>query len=593
VKRNLVTGGIPGRTCRGKGGFGAFAYTITRLEIGYVPKVFAAVVKLRKYTSAHILVLIDRENAAAEALSHLQNLTSGRKDVYLLPTVQPLRESELPWSVSTAARVEGNCCGFREYLKLALWSLTKYARVVSLDVDISLISPVDHLFAPGCGLDGLDGLYTPGPGSPWNGGFFVAAPSTAVYDGLVQRLRTSRFSMIDGWDGHGHPSDLCDCKMPQCRAGAQKGHPLCHGAATLQGFLYYYFVTRQLGRVAKLSSCHYDFQGICEVCLAVWRATDWPPYVVHKGGATLQPVFAEARRAHLEGAASPQRQPEATAQTDGGADAVWPFGRLAAPPERIAFIHIPKTGGSAVIETLVKAGLPVCQGGTKLMRLHACSCFKECAQWSTVAVMEIGHNEFLHSLMWPSALKAAASRVMWLSIVREPESWFYSAVGQLCVRGHVLWNTSSCKPNATLETLLSDNWFSEKAPKYYWQHANLQTTMLSDLSLEHNWAVCALPQLPLAMTAVSRIMNWTQVPTLLKTNEQNWEMLPAFKRRIPWELVRSFYVVDEAFYARVAPARCLFSTRDASVRALLQEARFQAVEHWRMPARAAGDRRIA
>jgi len=289
---NLGSGLTPELNCSGaNAGRGAFAISVTHLKsANFTSEIIRAVHRLREVTSAHILLVLDRETCEDRHVLKLeQQAALAYKNVYIMRMAQPLREEELPLEVASAARRETNCCGFREFLKLNLWNLTTYDRIISLDVDVLLLRSVDHLFAPRCGLDAFDVLYAPGPGSPWNGGFFVAKPSATVYERMLLRLRTARYSAETGWNGFGQESKFC------CR-------PYCNGAATLQGFLYYFFVRSRGGRVAKLSFCHYDFQlgptwgqlAICQMCANLWNATRYEPYVVHKANPMLLPYFAAA-----------------------------------------------------------------------------------------------------------------------------------------------------------------------------------------------------------------------------------------------------------------------------------------------------------
>ena len=85
-------------------------------------------------------------------------------------------------------------------------------------------------------------LYTPGPGSPWNGGLFVLTPSRAVLDAMAAALRGADYDDVRGW--HGRGAGACDCRTATCRAVAKRGARHCHGMEGPQGFLYYFFVQR-------------------------------------------------------------------------------------------------------------------------------------------------------------------------------------------------------------------------------------------------------------------------------------------------------------------------------------------------------------
>ena len=130
--------------------------------------------------------------------------------------------------------------------------MTQYRRIISLDLDILLLQPIDHLLAPSCGLDHFDVLYSAGPGSPWNGGFFVVQPSTAVYERMRARLRTANYSASGGAGGAcAYPSrgsvgsaclrggydelpqlDLATGRADVRRGGASRGDSVWHQLGT-------------------------------------------------------------------------------------------------------------------------------------------------------------------------------------------------------------------------------------------------------------------------------------------------------------------------------------------------------------------------
>ena len=155
-------------------------------------------------------------------------------------------------------------------------------------------------------------------------------------------------------------------------------------------------------------------------------------------------------------------------------------------PDRVAYIHIPKVAGSTLLLSLFRAGWPVCNGGTDMFAhsgITMCSCLGRhaCAHASRIAVMEVPtRSAFLAALpRWgnPKQLDAAGC-ILWFSIVRSPESWFYSAVGQTCKRGSVRQFNAECQQNAIFETLLQQGWFGygPAPPKLgYYANANKQT----------------------------------------------------------------------------------------------------------------------
>merc|ERR1712087_466654 len=152
---------------------------------------------------------------------------------------------------------------------------------------------------------------------------------------------------------------------------------------------------------------------------------------------------------------------------------------------------------------------------------------------------------------------------MWLAMVREPRSWFYSAVGFTCIKGP---QNSVCHSNATMDTLLDANWFQRpqhpppsqtygRGTAKYFHSANFQARMLGDIVLEDSWAICTLQNSKQMFSLVSLILK-QPVPEKHE-NVHHWPGIDEFKTSIPWESVQPYYLLDEALYASVAKFGCL------------------------------------
>lgn len=57
----------------------------------------------------------------------------------------PFVEAELSPPLRLALRTNPNCCGWREFYKLAVWGLTMYDRVMLLDSDLQILSNVINM----------------------------------------------------------------------------------------------------------------------------------------------------------------------------------------------------------------------------------------------------------------------------------------------------------------------------------------------------------------------------------------------------------------------------------------------------------------
>ena len=163
---------------------------------------------------------------------------------------------------------------------------------------------------------------------------------------------------------------------------------------------------------------------------------------------------------------------------------------------RVAYLHIPKTGGTSVDWSLgftPSIAKSMCRvGHWPGSGDEICDCRQaECLQPAQVAVMEYPH---VHMASLTRVVKNATW--LWLAAIREPESWFYSAAGQMCT-GPKFFSNPVCLTNGTTSPYDAE-WFktTPSFPVYYpFTAANRQSMMLGDIFLEDNWMVCTLPHL--------------------------------------------------------------------------------------------------
>jgi len=254
-------------------------------------------------------------------------------------------------------------------------------------------------------------------------------------------------------------------------------------------------------------------------------------------------------------------------------------------PRRLAFLHLPKTGGSSVGWALARARAPACKlgtgniplcpchgsslyapdgyvskvNGTALYSKAACMKRKEWLSSSQVAVMELSFPEISRVIHKPSEW-------VWLASIREPRSWFYSAAGHMCsLFGHKpkAFDQGSGCSSATIHGLLEKGWFELNTSKaglsliprnihYYFHHANVQSRMLDDFFSTPNWLLCDISRLQLLADVVASMVG-AALP-LQSDNTAVWQRLSDFKRRIPWSDLQYNYAVDEALHASVMSA---------------------------------------
>eukprot|EP00039_Didymoeca_costata_P012797 m.186083 g.186083 ORF g.186083 m.186083 type:complete len:672 (-) comp15586_c0_seq10:1068-3083(-) len=130
----------------------------------------------------------------------------------------PLLATDLQKTHRQYLKRNKNCCGWREFYKLAVWNLTNYERVLLLDSDLQVVENLDHLLL--CNRPEFEA--TPGIFSPLNGGFFALTPSLCTLEDMVNIVKAGVYSNCYHWG----------------ELGIQRRHT---GAEGPQGFLYYYY----------------------------------------------------------------------------------------------------------------------------------------------------------------------------------------------------------------------------------------------------------------------------------------------------------------------------------------------------------------
>ena len=262
--------------------------------------------------------------------------------------------------------------------------------------------------------------------------------------------------------------------------------------------------------------------------------------------------------------------------------ALKPEARAAArESSRIAYIHIPKTGGVSMMASLKAANVSTCNAGTALeLPLDGsiwpealdrpCGCHSigpTCVAASDAAVAEEPHAEMRD---WLAQANWTRSTSVWAATVRRPRDWFYSAVGQWCRNGRdgspVPEEADNgaqpeCLADANISTLLDNGWFrGPDCPgrvKYYFKDPSLQSQMLDGVFGEPNWVLCSIEAREEMYAVLDGLL--ADQPMLQDAHviEGAWSKLDDFRRSVPWEAVKSFYEADDALYARVAAAGCI------------------------------------
>ena len=259
----------------------AIALAITRLgEIDYVARIESAVRRIRQFSDHIIVIIVKREAAVPEAIKALLEVSLSFVNIEVLFRDFGFNVSSLAAPFVHYQKVNKNCCGINEYIKLEIFNLP-YERVLALDLDISLQKAPDVLFE--CDADFM---YTAGPVSPLNAGVLVVRPSLQLYSHMMRTLQSVSMTYTQELCFEGLGCGPC--------VSSSRSRGLCHGQEGPQGFLHYYFVKRRDEnlQVRKLSSCIFNYQNDGNQCERYWKVYG-PPYLVHKGLAAVNTLLSK------------------------------------------------------------------------------------------------------------------------------------------------------------------------------------------------------------------------------------------------------------------------------------------------------------
>jgi len=212
------------------------------------------------------------------------------------------------------------------------------------------------------------------------------------------------------------------------------------------------------------------------------------------------------------------------------------------PQERsVEVLHIPKTGGSTIIEMLALANASFCftetgcPAGLVIAGRHfRCGCSTEL----------IGVHE--RPFGWQTGGTAGSSSTLYVSLVREPKSWLKSAISQQC-NGPFKRSDTCVKGNFS-------EWFMPGAArKFYFSVDNLQLNMLGSIWNASNFLVCTIEGQAHVRRSLEYVLH-RQLPTNVVANRANakqWQT-PADFDFLEYE---SHYRADEQLYRIVSSAQ--------------------------------------
>lgn len=276
------------------------------------------------------------------------------------------------------------------------------------------------------------------------------------------------------------------------------------------------------------------------------------------------------------------------------------YGVLPQDAWRVAYLHIPKCGGTSVLHALSGADVAACNvvtGGSQL-----CPCVAErsipersvgCLRRVSVIV---GEQPFFR--MKRIVKTQLRHQWLWMATVREPRGWFFSALAQWCTHTRDGSRSPRCRPGTTAAQLLRAGWYSPDGsrrqwglahrnmtdpPISYFSGANLQSEWLGNIFLEQNWVICSLDRLNSSVAAISRLLGSNLrddanhaharrplLQTLHRHGLKQWRPRSALEESVDWGELRQFHLLDEGLYHQVHGAGCLAHTSSPWLRGQLE-----------------------
>ena len=280
-------------------------------------------------------------------------------------------------------------------------------------------------------------------------------------------------------------------------------------------------------------------------------------------------AMREFEKAHVPASVASVRWNHAQPQAARGCSGRW----------RVAFLHIPKCGGTTILTSLKKSSV-----FGRACDLHSfgtftkfpaqsgvCSCANQtCIANARFVSAELPFSHFRQLVA--HAPVAAVECTLYLSVVRQPRSWFESALSFFCNTPFGRNKNTACVKNTSAQLMRTrgafhptdptSDWNGDyrgfDSPKYFFRHANLQSTMLGDIYFEANWIICPLERLsdaverlmPLVIASASKAPGSWRVTVA----NQRSARTRAYTEGVAWSEVARFYALDDALYRRMAGA---------------------------------------
>jgi len=225
------------------------AYVTLVTNADYVMGTVALVRSLQRTGTAADIVVLHTGGVEAGALQPLRELGARILAAELLPTSEAFNQRHQRENIHSAAPfTKGNKPAFHtpldNFVKLRLWQLVEYERVVFIDADAIVLRNIDRLFfypefsaAPNV-YESLQDFHR------LNSGVFVAAPSMQTFDDMLAKL------------------DAPDAFWPRTdQTFLQSYFPRWHGLPVFFNMLQYvWFNMPELWDWKSISVIHYQYE---------------------------------------------------------------------------------------------------------------------------------------------------------------------------------------------------------------------------------------------------------------------------------------------------------------------------------------------
>lgn len=255
---------------------------------------------------------------------------------------------------------------------------------------------------------------------------------------------------------------------------------------------------------------------------------------------------------------------------------------------RVAYVHIPKTGGMSIGKALAAARAPACNVQTAGVPLCPCLC-SPCFERSLAVAAECPSTTVAPRIE-NTAKEFPRNKWLWVAIVRTPRDWFFSAMSQWCRSTKAGRSSPRCRGNTTAADLVRAGWFNNPTTRFlrmerskrrellasdaldlslrYFEAPNEQTAYLGKAFFrQQHYLVCSLWRI----TSVGRTLGAVLNSTLVVHHAHRTHSEPLIERwreSVRWDELRSrFYASDDTLYKRVAGAGgCLARTSSSWLR---------------------------